>query len=154
MIETITTGSPKTIGFKLSGKLHDKDYKSFVPTMETILAAEGKLRLVVQFEDFHGADVRAVWDDIKFGLKHYSDFDRIAMVGDRIWEEWMVRLSKPFTRAKVKYFNRSAIDAAWKWLEEKEAEEKKSDQATEGDDATPPVSKELDQASRYIWWGS
>ena len=31
MIETIQTGSPSIVGFKLHGKLHDEDYKSFVP---------------------------------------------------------------------------------------------------------------------------
>jgi hypothetical protein len=106
MIETIQTNFPKTIGFRLSGKLRDEDYKSFVPTVESFLAAEGKGRLFVEFEDFHGWDVHAVWDDTKFALKHYSDFDRIAMVGDRRWEKWMAQVCKPFTKA------------AWAWLRE------------------------------------
>jgi hypothetical protein len=42
--------------------------------------------------------LRAAWDDLEFGLKHYSDFERIAMVGDRKWEEWMANFCKPFTR--------------------------------------------------------
>lgn len=119
MIQTIQTEFPQTIGFKLSGKLHDEDYKSFVPTVETFLAGKGKVRLFVQMEDFHGADLHAVWDDMKFGLKHlilHSDFERIAMVGDRKWEKWMVLMSKPFTRSKVRYFDVSQIEDAWAWL--------------------------------------
>jgi hypothetical protein len=118
MIETLQMDSPKTIGFKLSGKLHDEDYKSFVPTVETFLAAEGKVRLFVQFEDFHGWDLHAVWDDTKFAFKHYSDFDRIAMVGDRRWEKWMVQVCKPFTKATVRYFDASQVDDARAWLQE------------------------------------
>ena len=118
MIETIETGFPKTIGFRLSGKLHDEDYKSFVPKVETFVASGGKARLFVQFEDFHGWDVHAAWDDFKFGLKHYSDFDRIAIVGDRSWEKWMARMCKPFTRAKVRYFEAGEVDDAWAWLKE------------------------------------
>jgi hypothetical protein len=117
MIETIQTGSPKTIGFKLSGKLHDEDYKTFVPTVETLLA-EGKVRLFVQFEDFHGWDLHAVWDDTKFALKHYGDLERIAMVGDRKWEKWMAQVCKPFTKATVRYFDASQVDDAWAWLRE------------------------------------
>lgn len=116
MIETIPTLSPKTLAFKLSGKLHNEDYRSFVPTMETILAAEGKVRLFVQFEDFHGWDLHAVWDDTKFAFKHYSDFDRIAMVGDRRWEKWMAQVCRPFTKATVRYFDASQVDDAWAWL--------------------------------------
>ena len=108
------------VGLKLSGKLHDEDYKQFVPTVETILTTEGKVRLFVQFEEFHGWDMHAAWDDLKFALKHYSDFERIAMVGDRKWEKWMASFCKPFTKAKVKYFDVSEVDAAWKWLRETE----------------------------------
>jgi hypothetical protein len=117
MIETIQPDFPKTIGFKLSGKLHDEDYKSFVPTVETLIA-EGKQRLFVQFEDFHGWDLHAAWDDFKFATKHYSDFDRIAMVGERRWEKWMAQVCKPFTKAKVRYFGASQVDDAWAWLRE------------------------------------
>ena len=119
MIETIETDVPKMmIGFRLSGKLHHEDYKSFVPTVETIVADEGKVRMFVQFQDFHGWDLHAAWDDFKFGLKHYSDFDRIAMVGERRWEKWMAEVCKPFTKAKVRYFESAAVDDAWAWLRE------------------------------------
>jgi hypothetical protein len=118
MIETIETGSRKVAGFKLSGKLHDEDYRHFVPTFETLLNAEGKVRLFVQFEDFHGWDLHAAWDDFRFAMKHYSDFDRIAMVGDRRWEKWMVQVCKPFTKASVRYFDVAQVDDAWAWLRE------------------------------------
>jgi len=118
MIETIETGSPKVVGLKLSGKLHDEDYRQFVPAMETILTAEGKVRLFLQFDDFHGWDLHAAWNDVRFGRKHYSDFERIAMIGDRNREEWMAIVCRPFTEAEVKYFDRGEVDAAWKWLEE------------------------------------
>jgi hypothetical protein len=116
MIETFQTGFPKVIGFKLSGKLHDEDYRQFVPTVETILDTEGKVRLFIQPEDFHGWDLHAAWDDCRFGLKHYSDFKRIAIVGDRKWEQWIARIWKPFTKAKVRYFDATQVDAAWEWV--------------------------------------
>ena len=104
MIETIDTGIEKVVGWKLHGTLHDEDYRQFVPQIESILTARGKVRLFVQFEDFHGWDLHAAWEDFKFGISHYSDFERIAIVGDRQWERWMAALCKPFTAAKVKYF--------------------------------------------------
>ncbi len=121
MIEPIQTGSPKIVGFKLRGKLHDEDYKTFVPAVEAAVAAEGKLRLFAQFDDFHGWDVHAAWDDLRFGLRHYRDFDRIAMVGDRWWQAWLVTICRPFTRAKVKYFDAAKVNDAWEWLRENRA---------------------------------
>ena len=118
MIEQLQTDSPKILGFKLSGKLHDEDYHTFVPAVEEAIAAGGKVRLLAQFEDFHGWDLHAAWDDLKFGIKHYSDFERIAMVGDKKWEEWMARFCKPFTRATVKYFDAANAETAQAWLRE------------------------------------
>ena len=136
MIATIETGSPKVVGVKLSGKLHDEDYRRFVPMIESILTAEGKVRLFVQFEEFQGWDMHAAWDDFKFGLNHYADFERIAMVGDRRWEKWLASVCKPFTKAKMKYFDRSEFDAAWNWLRANDA----GDEATEEKDRIPDMA--------------
>jgi len=38
MIETTETGSPKVLGLKLCGKLHDEDYKQFVPRWEAYVS--------------------------------------------------------------------------------------------------------------------
>jgi hypothetical protein len=150
MIETIETGSPKVVGFRLSGKLHDEDYQQFVPTMETILTAEGKVRLFVQYEDFHGWDMHAAWDDLKFSLEHYSDFERIAMVGDHKWGKWMANFFKPFTKAKVKYFDRSEVDAAWNWLKEND----EGNRAKEEKDQPPDGYEEPDRWGTYPWYWS
>lgn len=119
MIEQLQTGSSKIIGFKLSGKLHDEDYQTFIPIVEAAVAAGGKARLfALCAEDFQGWDLHAAWDDIKFAATHYSDFDRIAVAGDTKWDEWMARLCKPFTQASVRYFATSDVEAAWAWLRE------------------------------------
>ena len=137
------------VGVKLSGKLHDEDYRRFVPMIESILTAEGKVRLFVQFEEFQGWDMHAAWDDFKFGLKHYSDFERIAMVGDRRWEKWMASVCKPFTKAKVKYFDSSEVDAAWTWLQETD----EGNRATEEKDRTLDVSGNSDVPDSFRWCG-
>jgi SpoIIAA-like len=118
MIEQLTTNAPGILGFRMSGKLHDADYKTFVPTVEAAVAASGKIRLFARFEDFHGWDLHALWDDIKFSTKHCTDIERIALVGDRKWEEWMAKVCKPFTMAKIRYFDAADEKAAWAWLAE------------------------------------
>ncbi len=120
MIEQLPQSNGNFLGFKMSGKLHDEDYKSFVPLVEAAIKAQGKVRLLARFEDFHGWDLHAMWDDTKFATKHCADVERIALVGDKKWEEWMAKVCKPFTLAKLQYFDANAIDAAWKWLKEGE----------------------------------
>ena len=118
MIEQIPSTSDKVLGFKLSGKLHDEDYKKFVPLIDEAIAKDGKVRLLAQFHDFHGWDMHALWDDVKFATTHCLKIERIALVGDKTWEKWMTKVCKPFTMAKIRYFDASEIEAAWAWLEE------------------------------------
>jgi len=98
MIEQLPSPSDKVLGFKLSGKLHDADYKTFVPLIDEA-AKSGKVRLLSQFHDFHGWDLHALWDDIKFSTTHCTTIDRVALVGDKSWEKWMAKVCAPFTMA-------------------------------------------------------
>jgi hypothetical protein len=118
MIERIPESSGRILGFKMSDKLHDEDYKQFVPLIDAAIANEGKVRLLAVFEDFHGWDLHALWDDIKFAATHCTKIERIALVGDRKWEAWMAKVCKPFTLAKVRYFDTAERAAAQAWLEE------------------------------------
>jgi hypothetical protein len=118
MIEQLPAPSDKALAFRLSGKLHDEDYKHFVPLIDAAIAREGKVRLLAEFHDFHGWDLHALWDDIKFSTTHCTKIERIALVGDKTWEKWMAAVCKPFTMAKVRYFDVGEIDAARNWLQE------------------------------------
>jgi hypothetical protein len=118
MIEQLTGLPPHTVGFRLSGKLHDEDYKTFTPLVDAEIAKEGKVNLLAQFLDFHGWDAKALWDDIKFSATHCTKIKRIAIVGEKTWEKWMAVLCKPFTMAKIRHFDAAEIEAAKAWLAE------------------------------------
>jgi hypothetical protein len=118
MIEQLTQKSDQILGFKLSGKLHDEDYKKFVPVVDAAAAKHGKIRMLAWFHDFHGWDMHALWDDIKFSTTHCTKIERIALVGEKTWEKWMSTVCKPFTMAKIRYFEAADIEVAKSWLAE------------------------------------
>ena len=66
--------------------------------------------------DFHGWDVSGLWEDIKFDLKHFKDIDRLAIVGDSVWEHGMAILCRPFSTAEIQYFDRSQTAEALNWI--------------------------------------
>src|ERR1700722_484963 len=55
MIETLPSPAANILGFRLSGKLHDADYKTFTPAIDAA-AGTSKVRLLAQFHDFQGWD--------------------------------------------------------------------------------------------------
>jgi hypothetical protein len=118
MIEVLTGLPPHTVGFKLSDTLHDADYKTFVPLVDAEIAKEGKVNVLAVFHDFHGWDAKALWDDIKFSTTHCTKIKRLALVGENAWQKWMAVVCKPFTMAKIRYFDAAETEAAKAWLAE------------------------------------
>jgi hypothetical protein len=107
-----------TLEVEVTGKLRHEDFVDFVPQVERCIHRHGKLRILFAMIDFHGWDGPAFWDEIKFDVKHFSHFERIAVVGDRAWEKNIALLCRPFTTAKLRYFERPAIEEARNWLAE------------------------------------
>jgi len=97
-------------------KLTKEDYELFVPQLEGLMDQEETIRILVEFQEFHGWTLGALWEDTKFGTKHFNDIDRLAVVGDRQWEKLLAAFIKPFTTATVRYFDSLEKDAAKQWL--------------------------------------
>jgi hypothetical protein len=108
----------KVLEVYVSGKLAHEDYQHFVPEFERLVKKNGKIRVLFEMADFHGWDGSAIWDDIKFDLKHFTDIERLAMVGEKKWEKGMSMFCKPFTTAKIRYFDRACYEEARAWLEQ------------------------------------
>lgn len=106
----------KTLSVSVSGKLAKKDYAAFVPAFERLVGQHGKLCVLFDMADFHGWEASAAWEDLKFASKHFSDIQRLAIVGEKKWQRGMATFCKPFTKATVKYFDRPDAAAASKWL--------------------------------------
>ncbi len=113
--------------FKVKGKLNHSDYVKMLPMVENALVGikEPKIRVLIDAREFEGLELRAVWDDLKFGLKHNKEFTKLAFVGDKSWEAYGIRVSNWFMSSDMKYFE--DIDNAILWLNQKEARGKKMD---------------------------
>jgi hypothetical protein len=116
MAVTVTESDDgEVIEVEARGRLARADYDEFVPTLEARMK-QGPVKLLVSMRDFTGWDIGALWEDIKFDIRHFRDIERLAMVGDKKWEEGMAWFCKPFTTAKIAYFDQSQIETARSWL--------------------------------------
>jgi len=106
----------RVVEVRVEGKLTTNDYETFVPEVERLIGQHGKLRVLFDMQDFHGWSAGALWEDIKFDLKHFRDIDRLALVGERKWEAGMATFCRPFTTATIRYFDRAQADDARRWL--------------------------------------
>ncbi|MCA1298099.1 SpoIIAA family protein [Stappia indica] len=117
MIEVMKESEGALLGVHVSGLLHEADYRMFLPTLEERFREYGKLRVLFYAdESFEGWDLRAAWEDVSVGLKHASDFERMAVVGAPEWVNWCMKLSAFLMKGEIRIFARDEIDDAWAWV--------------------------------------
>jgi hypothetical protein len=108
----------KLLVVHVSGKLAKADYQHFVPEFERLVQKHGKLRVLFDMTGFHGWEAGALWEDIKFDVKHFADIERLAMIGEKKWQQGMAMFCKPFTKATIQYFDHAKAANARLWLDE------------------------------------
>jgi hypothetical protein len=115
-LEVVSTGN--VLHLRVTGKLTTEAYKTFAPLVDEQIQENGKLRILFEMHDFHGWTAGAMWEDIKFDFRHWKDIERLAIVGESKWQHGMAVFCKPFTSAKIKYFDRANLEEAKSWLAE------------------------------------
>ena len=101
---------------RVTGKLTKEAYEAFAPVVDQQIQEHGKLRILFEIHDFHGWTAGALWEDMKFDFKHWKDIERLAIVGESKWEAGMAVFCKPFTAAKIQYFDHGKLGEARSWL--------------------------------------
>ena len=96
------------LSLKAVGKLTHKDYEIITPMIDSALEGvkDPKVKAFIDGSELEGWEVRAAWDDFKLGLKHGGEFDKIAIFGNKKWQEYTAKIGSWFISGEVKYFER------------------------------------------------
>ncbi|MEZ8347016.1 STAS/SEC14 domain-containing protein [Vibrio splendidus] len=108
--------SETIVVFKAKGKLTHDDYQAMMPILNTTLEEldSSELKMLVDISTLTGWELRAAWDDFKLGLELNSKIDKIAIYGDKSWQEFASKVGSWFVSGDIKSFEDH--DSALKWL--------------------------------------
>jgi hypothetical protein len=103
---------------RASGKLTHEDYKTITPLIDSALAGikQPEIKALIDATELEGWEPRAAWDDFKLGLKHGSQFVKIAIYGNKRWQDLAAKIGSWFISGEMQYFEDE--DAAIEWLNE------------------------------------
>jgi len=101
---------------KAVGTLTHEDYQVITPMIDSALEGvkDPKVKVLIDGTELDGWELRAAWDDFKLGLKHGNEFDKIAIYGNKRWQEMAARVGSWFVSGEARYFD--DYDAAVVWL--------------------------------------
>lgn len=120
MIELTPVSPEGILEIQMTGKLSSEDYeKTLAPAMDAALADHERLRLLVRIgPGFDGFTAGAAWSDARLGLRHWSGFERIAVVTDVDWIATMIKMFGFALPGPVQIFDEGEVDEARRWLSE------------------------------------
>lgn len=117
-------GSEFFMSFKAVGKLTHQDYETIIPMIDAALTGVqgAHVKVLMDATELEGWELRAAWDDLKLGLRHGSEFERIAMVSDSRWLEASAKVGAWFVAGKFRAFTtkEGGFDKALEWLNSEE----------------------------------
>lgn len=113
-----SVGDEVFLSIKAVGKLTHADYQIITPLIDGALGAvkEPKVKMLMDATELDGWELRAAWDDLKLGLKHGSDFQKVAIVGNQRWQDLAAKVGSWFLPGEARSFE--GRDAALTWLAE------------------------------------
>jgi len=103
------------LSLKAIGKLTHQDYQVITPMIDAALkgVAFPKIKAIFDVSEMQGWELRAAWDDFKLGLKHGSEFEKIAIYGNKHWQEIIASIGSWFISGEVEYFENYQQALAW-----------------------------------------
>lgn len=110
-------GSQFFLSLKAVGKLTHEDYEMMTPMIDSALEGvkEAKIHALVDLTEMEGWEMRAAWDDFRLGMKHRNQFEKIAILGHKKWQEYSAKVGKWFVSGDIQYFEDE--QAALTWLQ-------------------------------------
>jgi len=103
------------LSLKAIGKLTHKDYEVITPMIDSALEGvkDPKINAMIDATELEGWERRAAWDDFRLGLKHGGEFEKIAIIGNKKWQEYSAKIGTWFILGEVKYFESEPEGLEW-----------------------------------------
>jgi len=120
MIEKIPDLPDNALGFTAKGVVTATDYESvIIPAVEELFTHRKKIRFLYHLgEDFTSFEVAAMWDDTKLGLKHFTGWERMAVVSDVEWIRTGIKIFGLGIPGDIRVFHNSKLAEAIQWISE------------------------------------
>jgi len=107
----------RVLTLKVSGTLTQPELRSMQVASAAIFGATRGWRILVLTENFLGWESGA-WDDFSFQAEEDVNIERMAIVGERRWEELALLFTAKGLRSfPIHYFGPGHVAAARAWLD-------------------------------------
>ena len=116
MHEIIDLPDANLAGVTLSDTLTEEDYEAFTSLLEDHFESNITTRVLIVMDDVDDWSPDERWEDLAFDVRHLSDVDKVAIVGDDLWERWLDKTEVLFPMSTIQTYEAADEEEALSWI--------------------------------------
>ena len=115
MLTILERSKGNVIGVESSGTITLEEQQKAEEVFDKAIKEHGKINWLYVFRSMKYESLRPMYEDMMWCLKNLKNFDRMAVVGDKKWQELLIKADGLVFGEK--YFDISQLDEAWAYVE-------------------------------------
>jgi hypothetical protein len=116
MPEILDSPDQNIYGLKYSGTLTEEDLDHLVAFVEEQMEKYTTVRFLFEMDDVDDWEPEERWTELSFDLRHVRSVDKVAVLGDDLWDEWLQQVNFAFPESEIETFDLDDEEDAWDWI--------------------------------------
>jgi hypothetical protein len=116
MLTILDETTDALLAIRVSGKLTAEDFDIYRAQIRDRMQQTNAARLYFEMVDFDGWQPGSFIENAVFDIIHGREYGKVAMVGEKKWQEWAARIASPVKKEGVHYFDLSDKEKAMAWV--------------------------------------
>jgi hypothetical protein len=116
MLTILPESTGNLVAVSVSEKLTSQDFNLYCSLVKERIEKFGTARVYFEMKEFTGWETGSFIENAVFDIIHGSKFGRVAMVGDKMWQQLAARIASPVKKEGIKYFDMNERELAKKWV--------------------------------------
>ncbi len=116
MIEILPETHENVLAVRVSKELSVADFDGYRNLLRDMMQRYEEVHLYYEMVDANWVQPVAAIENGLFDVIHGLDYGRVAMVGEKKWQEWAAKLMSPVKKKGIRYYDLSERDQALQWV--------------------------------------
>ena len=116
MHERLDFPDPNLFGIEFHDSLTKDDHDVLASALKSHLEAHTTTRVLFVMNDVDDWAPEEHWEDLAFDIRLVRDLDKVAVVGDDLWETWLEKVELLFPMSMIQTYAADDHEEALEWI--------------------------------------
>jgi len=116
MHEFLEFPDPNLFGIEFHDALTEDDYDALTSSLKSHLEEHTTTRVFFVMNDVDDWAPEKHWDELSFDIRLVRDLDKVAVVGDDLWETWLEKVELLFPMSMIQTYAAEDREEALAWI--------------------------------------